>query len=181
MKKIIFLVIVLLISISCNKNLETSNKVNLDTISVKNSTTNEIKTIKENNCDDGDEVSNSIDYSVNGRWKMSCGEGVGSLTVQNKNASLVVLSNQIYIEMTETKRYDFEKGIAYKLKQIPEDLGTYGIKLDWKQYLNDKPIAYIKVIDDNTINFIGMASIIIKLIKEKWRNVNLIKKAVIKI
>lgn len=47
MKKIIFLVIVLLISISCNKNLETSDKVNLDTISVKNSTTNEIKTIKE--------------------------------------------------------------------------------------------------------------------------------------
>lgn len=32
-------------------------------------------------------------------------------------------------------------------------MGTYGIKLDWKEYVNDKPIAYIKIIDDNTINF----------------------------
>jgi len=111
-----------------------------------------IKLIKENNCDD-DEITKSIDYSINGRWKINCGEGIASITVQNKNASLIVLANQIYIEMTETKRYDFEKGIAYKLKEIPEDLGTYGIKLDWKEYLNDKPIAYVKVIDENTINF----------------------------
>ncbi|ANF52729.1 hypothetical protein A0O34_20415 [Chryseobacterium glaciei] len=111
-----------------------------------------IKLIKENNCDD-DEITKSIDYSINGRWKINCGEGIASMTVQNKNASLIVLANQIYIEMTETKRYDFEKGIAYKLKEIPEDLGTYGIKLDWKEYINDKPIAYVKVIDENTINF----------------------------
>jgi hypothetical protein len=28
-----------------------------------------------------------------------------------------------------------------------------GSNLNWKEYLNDEPIAYIKIIDDNTINF----------------------------
>jgi len=63
------------------------------------------------------------------------------------------LYNQVYIELTETKRYDFEKGIAYKLKEIPDDIGSIGMGLDWTEYLNDETIAYIKKIDDNTINF----------------------------
>lgn len=91
--------------------------------------------------------------SPNGIWKTNCGSGLGSLTIKNKNASLVVLFNQIYIDMEEVKRYDFENGIAYKLKQIPEDLGSYGIKLDWSEYTNEKPIAYVKTVDENTLKF----------------------------
>ncbi|MCY0978692.1 hypothetical protein PGH12_10605 [Chryseobacterium wangxinyae] len=55
--------------------------------------------------------------------------------------------------MVETKRYDFEKGIAYKLKIIPEDSGNFGAKLPWNEYLNDQSIAYIKVVDENTLKF----------------------------
>lgn len=92
-------------------------------------------------------------YSANGTWKTNCSEGIGSITIEGKEASLVVMSNQIYIQLIETKRFDSEKGIAYKLKKTPEDLGTLGIKLPWKDYLNDQTIAYIKVIDNKTLNF----------------------------
>lgn len=113
-----------------------------------------ISLIKEVNCDSNEKIEiGTIKYSANGIWSIDCANGIGSMTINGKTSSLIVLSNQIYIEMVETKRYDFEKGIAYKLKEIPDDLGTYGIKLDWKEYVNDKPIAYIKIIDDNTINF----------------------------
>lgn len=96
---------------------------------------------------------NTLSYSADGTWKTNCTEGIGSMTIEGKEASLVVLTNQIYIQLIETKRYDSEKGIAYKLKKIPEDLGTLGIKLPWKNYLNEQTIAYIKVIDDKTLNF----------------------------
>jgi len=55
--------------------------------------------------------------------------------------------------MIELKRNDAEKGIAYKLKEIPEDIGNMGRDLNWKEYLNDEPIAYIKFINDKTIKF----------------------------
>jgi hypothetical protein len=107
---------------------------------------------------DGEENGNRIEktnteYSADGTWKTNCDKGLGSMTIEGKSASLVLLYNQIYIELTEVKRYDFEKGISYKLKEIPEDLGSIGIHLNWKEYLNDEPIAYLKKIDDNTINF----------------------------
>ncbi len=92
-------------------------------------------------------------YSANGEWKINCGDGIASLTIKDEEASLVVLSNQIYIELVETKRYDFEKGIAYKLKNIPEDSGSFGSKLPWEEYLNNQPVIYIKVIDVNTLKF----------------------------
>ncbi|SHM55027.1 hypothetical protein [Chryseobacterium polytrichastri] len=130
---------------------------------VRKSNLNNIKHVKGTNKDcitseDFNETkkistNDKLSYSANGTWKLNCEEEVANISIKGKNAFLVVLFNQIYIEMVETKRYDFEKGIAYKLKEIPDDLGTYGIKLDWKEYVNDKPIAYIKIIDDNTINF----------------------------
>lgn len=96
---------------------------------------------------------NNFSYSADGTWKTNCSEGIGSMTIKGKEASLVVMSNQIYIQLVETKRYDSEKGIAYKLKKIPEDLGNFGIELPWKDYLNDETIAYVKVLDNKTLNF----------------------------
>ncbi|GAA4770930.1 MULTISPECIES: hypothetical protein [Flavobacterium] len=55
--------------------------------------------------------------------------------------------------MVELKRYNSEKGISYKLKKIPEDIGSLGRDLNWKEYINDEPIAYVKIIDNKTINF----------------------------
>lgn len=92
-------------------------------------------------------------YSANGRWLIDCENGVGKLTIKDKEASLIVLYNQIYIDMIELKRNDAEKGIAYKLKEIPEDIGIIGKDLNWKEYVNDEPIAYIKFINDKTIKF----------------------------
>lgn len=98
-------------------------------------------------------IEKAYNYSGDGNWKVNCENGIANLSIEGKNAFLVVLFNEIYIDMVEIKRDDFEKGIAYKLKNIPEDLGSMGSNLNWKEYLNDEPIAYIKIIDDNTINF----------------------------
>ncbi len=92
-------------------------------------------------------------FSANGRWLIDCENGVGKLSIRNKQASLTVLYNQIYIDMVELKRYNSEKGISYKLKKIPEDIGSLGRDLNWKEYINDEPIAYVKIIDNKTINF----------------------------
>jgi hypothetical protein len=92
-------------------------------------------------------------YQIDGRWMVNCENGVGSLTIEGKDASLILLYNQIYIDMTELKRFDFENGISYKLKEIPEDIGNIGRNLNWKEYINDEPIAYIKMIDDKTYHF----------------------------
>lgn len=92
-------------------------------------------------------------HSAEGTWMVDCKKGVGSLSVNGKEASLILLYNQIYIDLSELKRYDFEKGIAYTLKEIPEDIGEIGRGLNWKEYINNEPIAYIKMIDDNTIYF----------------------------
>ncbi|KFE96951.1 hypothetical protein [Chryseobacterium luteum] len=94
-------------------------------------------------------VSTEESYSIDGIWKLNCEDGIGSISIKNNEASLVVLFNQIYIHLIEIKRYDFEQGIAYKLKEIPEDSGSFGAQLPWKDYLNDKPICYIKKKGDN--------------------------------
>lgn len=86
-------------------------------------------------------------------WRTNCKEGFTYIKINGKNASLVVASNQIYIDLVETKRYDFEKGIAYKLEKIPEDMGRGGMGLNWEEYINDKPIVYVKMIDDNHMYF----------------------------
>ncbi|MGE6397629.1 hypothetical protein ACLB9Y_13155 [Chryseobacterium scophthalmum] len=100
------------------------------------------------------DIKNStIHYQIDGRWMVNCENGVGSLTIEGKDASLILLYNQIYIDMTELKRFDFENGISYKLKEIPEDIGNIGRNLNWKEYINDEPIAYIKMIDDKTYHF----------------------------
>lgn len=94
--------------------------------------------------------SNSI---VNGLWKTNCSQGVSSITIDGKNASMIVQYNQIYIDMIETKRFNSENGIAYRLKEIPNDSGSFGSQLPWKDYLNEETIAYLKVIDKNHIYF----------------------------
>lgn len=110
----------------------------------------------------------TIQYHIDGRWMVNCENGVGSLTIEGKDASLILLYNQIYIDMTELKRFDFENGISYKLKEIPEDIGNIGRNLKWKEYINDEPIAYIKMIDDNIIS-IGMDFIIKKQKKREFK------------
>lgn len=95
----------------------------------------------------------NIQYSANGTWQVDCKTGTGNLSINDKEASLTLLYNQIYIDMKELKRYDFEKGIAYTLKEVPEDIGNIGRELNWKEYINDEPIAYLKMIDDNTMYF----------------------------
>ncbi|MDR2236626.1 MAG: hypothetical protein LBE92_10920 [Chryseobacterium sp.] len=107
---------------------------------------NQVSDIKETKSSD-------IQYSANGNWQIDCKKGVGNLFINGKEASLTVIYNQIYIDMTELKRYDFEKGIAYVLKEIPEDIGNIGRNLNWKEYINNEPIAYLKMIDDNTMSF----------------------------
>ncbi|WP_160139355.1 hypothetical protein [Chryseobacterium sp. c4a] len=123
---------------------------------------NKIKKVKGNSkdCITNEDFEDSVKtlkdkkwYSADGTWKTNCTDGEGSITIEGKKAFLVLLSNQIYLELVEMKRYDFEKGIAYKLKEIPEDVGTIGMRLDWKEYLNDEPVAYIKNIDNNRLNF----------------------------
>jgi len=98
-------------------------------------------------------ISTKENYSITGDWKTDCTGSVASLNINGNTGFLEVISNQIYVELQEIKRYDFEKGIAYKLKNIPEDSGNFGATLPWKDYVNDKPIVYIKVVDDNTIKF----------------------------
>lgn len=100
-----------------------------------------------------DTKNKSIQYSANGTWQVNCKTGVGSLSINDKEASLTLLYNQVYIDMKELKRYDFEKGIAYTLKEIPEDIGNIGRDLNWNEYINNEPIAYLKMIDDNTMYF----------------------------
>ncbi|MDR6528306.1 hypothetical protein [Chryseobacterium rhizosphaerae] len=95
----------------------------------------------------------NVKYSVNGNWQVDCKKGAGSLSIDGNEASLTVLYNQIYIDMKELKRYDFEKGIAYTLKEVPEDIGNIGRGLNWKEYVNNEPIAYLKIIDENTMFF----------------------------
>ncbi|MFH7016372.1 hypothetical protein [Flavobacterium sp. FlaQc-47] len=109
------------------------------------------------NCDDVqekvDDKKDIKNHAPDGYWKINCRNGNTSMNINNKTAFLEVMFNQIYIDMIELQRYDSENGIAYKLKEIPEDKGVLGAKLNWKEYLNDNPIAYVKVIDKNTMYF----------------------------
>lgn len=114
----------------------------------------------------------STQFNIDGIWKLNCETGIGNIFINGKNASLVVLYNQIYIDLTEIKRYDYEKGIAYKLKGIPEDIGNIGLKLNWKEYVNDEPIAYIKMIDNKTMNFYWYGFYNNKTKKREFKEVN---------
>ncbi|WP_326983274.1 hypothetical protein VUJ46_01630 [Chryseobacterium sp. MYb264] len=145
MKKIkfLFLLIPALLFLQCNQSKEVKKPGHHNSILDKPNESQQSL----------DKSVSTISYSADGTWQTNCTEGIGSMTIKGKQASLVVMSNQIYIQLVETKRYDSEKGIAYKLKNIPEDLGNFGIKLPWKDYLNDKTIAYVKVIDDKTLHF----------------------------
>jgi hypothetical protein len=105
------------------------------------------------NCDDAKPQIRLDNQRLNGYWKINCINGNASMTITNKTAFLEVMFNQIYVELVELKRYNSENGIAYKLKEIPEDRGSFGAKLNWNEYLNNKPIAYVKVIDKNTLYF----------------------------
>lgn len=106
-------------------------------------------------CEENKEQASGLEKNdiINGTWKGSCEGGKASMDVENGNAFLEVMFNQIYIDMIEISRNDIEKGIAYKLKEKPEDLGSYAIKMDWENFINDKPVAYIKIIDDKTLYF----------------------------
>ena len=137
-----------------NKYYSINNKVFIDSVFIK--TISHIKQSCEEcgNCDDIKKQVNIINnQTVNGYWKIDCKNGNSSINIKDKTAFLEVMFNQIYIDMIEVKRYDSENGIAYKLKEIPEDKGNFGVNLNWKEYVNDKPIAYIKVINNNTVYF----------------------------
>ncbi|KIC61563.1 hypothetical protein RM51_16320 [Chryseobacterium taiwanense] len=140
---------------SCQKN-DSQNVIKK--VSDKNDTLKKHKSqIIEKVLQKSDHEINSVvqnkKYSAEGTWMVDCKKGVGSLSISGKEASLILLYNQIYIDMSELKRYDYEKGIAYTLKEIPEDIGEIGRGLNWKEYMNNEPIAYIKMINDNTMYF----------------------------
>lgn len=74
--------------------------------------------------------------------------------------------------MVELKRYDDENGIAYKLKEIPEDIGNIGRNLNWKEYLNNEPIAYVKMIDNKTMHFYWYGFYNSKTKKREFKEIN---------
>lgn len=118
-------------------------------------------------------ISNKIDINaINGSWKVNCKNGIGNLYISNKDASLIVLINQIYIDLTELKRYEFENGITYKLKEIPQDIGSLGLKLSWKDYVNNEPIAYVKMIDNKRIYFYWYGFYNSKTKKRDFKDIN---------
>ncbi|KIA94495.1 hypothetical protein OA93_20425 [Flavobacterium sp. KMS] len=136
-----------------DKYYSINGKVFIDSIFI-----NTIPHIKQpckecDNCDDVKKQVNSNEVTLNGNWKIDCKNGNSSINIKDKTAFLEVMFNQIYIDMIEIKRYDSDNGIAYKLKEIPEDKGNFGVNLNWKEYVNDKSIAYVKIIDDNTLYF----------------------------
>ncbi|KFF01786.1 hypothetical protein [Flavobacterium hydatis] len=136
-----------------DKYYSINGKVFIDSIFI-----NTIPHIKQpckecDNCDDVKKQININEVIPNGYWKIDCKNGNSSINIKDKTAFLEVMFNQIYIDMIEIKRYDSDNGIAYKLKEIPEDKGNFGVNLNWKEYVNDKPIAYVKIIDDNTLYF----------------------------
>ncbi|WP_449388387.1 hypothetical protein [Chryseobacterium lineare] len=165
MRKIFFLIVcVIIISISCQKKgiIQISSTFNESKkYFVAKSYLGIIEKIKgtSKDCISNDKVEQpkypkfEKKYSADGIWKNDCKNGIASLTIKDKEGSLVVLFNQIYIEIEEIKRYASEKGIAYKLKSVPEDNGDFGIKLPWKDYLNNKPIVYLKILKTNEISF----------------------------
>lgn len=117
-----------------------------------------IKTIKELPCDEECyDCPQEKDLAKNEKtvtnWKVNCEDGNASMQIDDNNVSLEIMYNQIYIDMVEVEQNKFEKSITYKLKEKPEDLGGFGIKLDWKSFINDKPIACLKFINDKTIHF----------------------------
>ena len=93
-------------------------------------------------------------YNANGDWKIDCTSGRKVIvSISGNEAFLEVLFNQVAVTLTEIKRYPSESGIAYCLKKEPEDKGSFGVTLPWKAYLNEKPVAYIKLQNDNTAYF----------------------------
>lgn len=90
---------------------------------------------------------------ITGTWKVNCENGSASIQFENGSAFLEIMFNQIYIDMIEIKAHNTEKEITYKLKEKPEDLGIFATKMDWKSFVNDKPIAKIKMINDKKIFF----------------------------
>jgi hypothetical protein len=126
---------------------------------VNKSNLNKIKSIKENeylNYKSQKERrlnQDTINYTADGYWRSNCDNGTAFINISKKEAFMQVAFNQIYINLTELKRYNFERGIAYKLEEKPTDLGKGGLGLNWNEYLNDKAIAYVKIIDDSHIFF----------------------------
>jgi hypothetical protein len=90
---------------------------------------------------------------ITGTWKTNCENGNASIQIEDGKAFLEIMFNQIYIDMVEIKQNNYENSITYKLKEKPQDLGSFGVKMDWGNFINDKPIAYVKVINDKTIYF----------------------------
>ncbi|MFB9110639.1 hypothetical protein [Flavobacterium gyeonganense] len=90
---------------------------------------------------------------ITGTWKVNCENGNASIKIEEGSAFLEIMFNQIYIDMIEIKGNNSEKEIRYKLKEKPEDLGSFATKMDWENFVNDKPIATIKEINEKTIYF----------------------------
>ncbi|HHQ4518190.1 TPA: hypothetical protein ACSP2U_000197 [Aeromonas veronii] len=81
------------------------------------------------------------------RWAIDCVSGKGSIILDQKNADIVVNSNQIVIS---TKVVRNDNKMSFFLEG-PADLGRGGMMLNWDDFSIDKSIADAEM-NGNNIN-----------------------------
>ena len=80
----------------------------------------------------------SFAASAEEMWAVDCDSGVGSITIRERNADLVVNSNQILIS---TKVVRDGEGMSFYLEE-PIDLGRGGMMLHWDDFSTKEKIAH---------------------------------------
>ncbi|MEH8110911.1 hypothetical protein Q7I18_08210 [Aeromonas veronii] len=89
----------------------------------------------------------SLNVSASERWAVDCVSGKGSIILDQKNADIVVNSNQIVIS---TKVVRNDNKMSFFLEG-PADLGRGGMMLNWDDFSIDKSIADAEM-NGNNIN-----------------------------
>ncbi|MCF5893192.1 hypothetical protein K3H46_19525 [Aeromonas veronii] len=89
----------------------------------------------------------SLNVSASERWAIDCVSGKGGIIIDQKNADIVVNSNQIVISTRVVRNGN---KMSFFLKG-PADLGRGGMMLNWDDFSIDKSIADAEM-NGNNIN-----------------------------
>ena len=113
-------------------------------------------------------------FNLDGNWAYNEESSYASLKIEKNQGLFVVMSNQIYINV-KINNNNLNKNSYNVFFDTTNDLGAGGMNMNWNNFSKDKPIAVIKELIDNKIefNWIGFYNNKSKLIEFKECEFNL--------
>ena len=91
------------------------------------------------------------DFQISGKWieSVACENPIG-ITLNDNEMIMTVEPNQFYIHLIEIKENKENNILKYKLDRL-EGIGAKDVYSE--SYINDKEVAVIKILNNNTIEF----------------------------